>query len=364
MSIGAALTALMSEFPRDLAIGEANRRMRSAEVELRTGVPVGYKAKGYAGQTYVTFTPWFGIFDPDINERPNEGLYVAYICHPDASAVTLTVQQGTDGFRKLKTPAAEVRRLLVQRADWVRAAIGLDQDPLVPGSFGPGKRQPAYEAGSVTSRTYVRDAGLPAEAELVADLQSMLHILDAAADALHSAFGSSWVKPESYLAVEPPPAAGRSHFTPKSSNDYTVELPARTQVKSRLHENVVNDLAKVQADLGWAASSEHPLDLVLRRTNGSGVPKTLIVEVKQVRRGDTVEAVRAAIGQLFTYRFQLFEPPTRPEIRLVAAFSEDVGADLRELLSEELGIAVLWLEERRWHGCARAVATGLVPSAS
>jgi hypothetical protein len=354
----------MSSFPRDLAIGEANRRMRAVEEDLRAGVPVGYKAKGYAGKSLVTFTPWFGIFDPDINERPNEGLYVAYICHPDTAAVTLTVQQGTDGFRKLKTPAPEVRRLLTQRADWIRAAIGLGSDPLPAGSFGPGKRQPSYEAGSVTSLTYPRANGLPVEAQLTADLQSMLRVLDAGAAALRSAYGPTWVKPESYFDAPPPPLTNTARFTPKSGDSYTVDIPARTQVKSRLHENVVNDLAKVQTDLGWAASSEHPLDLVLRRTDTSGATETVIVEVKQVRLGDIVGAVRSAIGQLFTYRFQLFQPQVRPTIRLVAAFSEDVGSDLRQLLTDELGIAVLWLEDRRWQGCPAARAMYLVPEAT
>jgi hypothetical protein len=77
----------MSSFPRDLAIGDARRDMRVVEEDLRTGAPVGYKPKGYVGQT------WFGIFDSDISECPNEGLYVAYICHPDHAAVTLMVQQ-------------------------------------------------------------------------------------------------------------------------------------------------------------------------------------------------------------------------------------------------------------------------------
>jgi hypothetical protein len=78
-----------------------------------------------------------------------------------------------------------------------------------------------------------------------------------------------------------------------------------------------------------------------------------------------VDAVRAAIGQLLTYRFQCFDSQARAQIGLVAAFSEALGNEFLELLSDELGIAVLWLDGHAWQGCGRAVRSGLVePPAS
>jgi hypothetical protein len=361
MGIGTALTGLMTALPPELSLAEASQQMRAIAEDLRASLPIGYKVKGYAGQGGRTVTPWIGVFNPDLTEKPSEGLYVAYICHPDSAAATLTLQQGSEGIQKL-VGAPEARRLLRLRADWVRSTIALEDDSLEPRAFGPGKRQPSYAAGSIASQTY-RVGALPPEQLLAVELTSMLRILDTASSVLRAAYGPGWVKPRSFGSESPEDPQDLPRFVPKSSDNYVAEIASRSQVKTRLHEKVVNDLAGVATSLGWRASSEHPLDLVLRRSN-DGTESTLIVEVKQVRGGNVVEAVRAAIGQLLMYRFQLFEASTRPAIGLVAAFSEDIGGDLRQLLSAELGIAVLWLDGRQWCGCDQAHKRALVSAVS
>ena len=191
----------------------------------------------------------------------------------------------------------------------------------------------------------------------------MLRILDAAAGVLVDGSVSEWIDEDLHTGETRPMPRSIPRFVPKSSDNYTVELEARSLVKSRRHEAVVNDLQRVESQLGWRATSEHPIDLVLRRSV-SGAQMTSIVEVKTVLGGMAVDAVRAAIGQLFTYRYQLFEAPERSTVGLVAAFSEDIGVNLQALLSAELGIAVLWLDGHQWRGCKLADERGLVPDAA
>jgi hypothetical protein len=358
MAIRTALVSLISDLPEDLSLLAANRRIRQIAEDLTLGCPIGYKVKGYAGQGDRTITPWVGIFDSTISDQPSVGLYAAYIRHPDSAAVSLTLQQGSDNLRE-RVGATSARELLRERADWVRSALHLGPDPLVPRSLGPGKRQPLYEAGSIGSVTYRRDA-IPVDGVLEEHLQSILQVLSDAATALEKAKGPQWISIDSssvrdLLEVDPTPT-----FTAKSSENYRAEIPASSQLKTRLHEKVVNDLAEQELASGWRATSEHPIDLVLRRSI-AGADKTHIVEVKQVRKHNIIEAVRGAIGQLFCYRWELFSEEQRPHVGLVAAFSEDIGLEARRLLSEELGIAVLWLNERHWHGCPRAHYECLVP---
>ena len=111
MGIGPALTALMTDLPPELSLREAGHEMRRIAEELVQGSPVGYKVKGYAGQGGRTATPWIGVFDPAISDRPSVGLYVAYICHPDSKAVTLALQQGSDDLRE-RVGATAAKKLL------------------------------------------------------------------------------------------------------------------------------------------------------------------------------------------------------------------------------------------------------------
>jgi MrcB-like, N-terminal domain len=100
MGIRTALTSLVDDLPTELSLLEAGRRIRQIAEDLALDCPVGYTVKGYAGQGGRTTTPWIGLFDPEINNRPNCGLYAAYIRHPDSKAVSLTLQQGCDGLRE------------------------------------------------------------------------------------------------------------------------------------------------------------------------------------------------------------------------------------------------------------------------
>ncbi|WP_037065790.1 MrcB family domain-containing protein [Pseudonocardia acaciae] len=347
----------MTELSRVSTLIEAGRCMREIVSDFEASTPVGYRVTGHVGRGGLTATPWIGVFHPDITVRPQEGLYVALIRHADSAAATLTVQQGGDQLR-LRLGAAEARTQLRRRADRIRAAISLKDEPLDMNHFGTGTRQRGYAAGSIAAKTY-RLQEEPGDAELSRDLRSMLRILDSAASVLDDATGAAWINSDPRADDNRPMPASMRRFVPKSSDDYTVELAPRTLVKTRLHEAVVNDLERHAHALSWAVTSEHPIDLVLRKPTGTGEAQC-IVEVKTVKGGRAVDAVRAAIGQLLTYRFQLFEAEIRATILLVAAFSEDIGPSLRQLLSDELDIAVLWLDDRQWRGCELAERRKLV----
>jgi hypothetical protein len=94
---------------------------------------------------------------------------------------------------------------------------------------------------------------------------------------------------------------------------------------------------------GWTpATNVHPRDLVLRKPGYE-----VFVEAKNV--GNNAElAVRAAIGQLFTYRHFVYDQQ-RENFTLLALFSEPVGAASVDLLTE-LGITAGWFKDGSWEG--------------
>ena len=219
---------------------------------------------------------------------------------------------------------------------------------------GDSARQRLYSAGNIAARLYEAGA-LPVEVQVEIELTSMLRILGTAYDVLCRADSAQWINDVSGDSAADVPPASLPKFIPRNSTNYTVELQAGTQVKASLHEAVVNDVARYAKGCGWAVESQHPIDLVLRRAD-----EVHLVEVKIVRGDNALDSVRADTGQVSTYRSQLFRPAERAQVGLVAASSEDVGVELRELLTDELGIAVLWLDAKTWRGCQRAVSLGLI----
>jgi hypothetical protein len=80
-----------------------------------------------------------------------------------------------------------------------------------------------------------------------------------------------------------------------------------------------------------------------------------LVEAKVLYRGNATEAVRAALGQLFTYRFFLYADD---QPRLVALFAEPIGEAYVTLL-DSLGVASVWKAAGRWLGSPRAQADAI-----
>lgn len=158
--------------------------------------------------------------------------------------------------------------------------------------------------------------------------------------------------------IEPPPPeevidgseAGLDGFKPKDDSDYQVTIDRTTFIKSRVHETLVNDYARWAAAQGFDTGSPHPVDLTLRYDD------TLwVVEAKVLYKGNATDAVRAVIGQLFTYRFMHYRDENPP---LVGLFSEPIGGAYVTLL-ESLGIISVWRSDDTWAGSPPALDLGM-----
>jgi hypothetical protein len=130
-------------------------------------------------------------------------------------------------------------------------------------------------------------------------------------------------------------------FKPKDASDYIARTQLRVLIKSRSHEDLVTRFATWAGAVGFVASSPHPQDLVLRKSGSAW-----LVEAKVLYDGDASAATRAALAQLLDYRYFLHADD--PNLRLVALFSEDVGAAFRSFLARH-GIETVWPASGKWH---------------
>jgi hypothetical protein len=227
------------------------------------------------------------------------------------------------------------------------AGTGFDMD-LGSESFLPR----AYEAGDIASLRY-DTAALPAEEQLTADLLRFLRIYEAAVAArsrLTAANPQRFRIPVQQVREES--ENGDGVFRPKDFSDYLAQIAAHTQVRTRRHEAVVASFGAHARALGWRVRSDvHPRDLTLTGDSGQHV----LCEVKMVRLS-AQNAVREAIGQLFTYRYFLY--PAAPPA-LLAVFSESIGDAFVDLL-EQLGVASVWSEGGgSWRGSSLATSLGV-----
>ncbi|WP_251060176.1 MrcB family domain-containing protein [Streptomyces sp. ISL-100] len=346
---------------RGTGAGVAGQRvLRGVEGRTDLFLPDRYFAKGYGGQGTASTCPWIGVFDPDVNTDPKEGLYLAYIFSADLSAVTLTLQQGVT---KLEDRFPRRRDFLAHLEN--RAAELLDSLPLrlIQGwterpSFGTGDRPKAYEAANVVGRRYPI-AGLPGESDLRDDLSHAASLLQRAA----AAEKLWWHEARTDLpAVEFEPgkhadAGTLDGFHPKSSRDYIANIAAKQQVKRRDHERLIADFGPHAASRGYVPITDrvHPKDLILHRGGEAREegPEWL-VEAKVVKTGNPTTAVREAVGQLKEYSYFLYQKRDQPAPYLIGLFTEDIGVYSTYL--EDQGIASIWKSGGGWSG-SRMAAT-------
>jgi hypothetical protein len=143
------------------------------------------------------------------------------------------------------------------------------------------------------------------------------------------------------------------NFSPKDSTAYLAHLAGQILVKSRAHESLVKDYGLWARRQGFTPLTLHPRDLVLQHPGGEW-----LVEAKMLYDGNATEAVRAATGQLLSYRHFFYTVSKLALPSLLALFSEDVGAAYVEFL-ESLSIASVWRSTGSWAGSRSAVAAGL-----
>lgn len=357
MTLTEFLVTVSETYDRDAPMSSpAQTLLRRADTYLKDLVPGGIVIRGSGGKGRGTYTPWVGFFDPDETDTPEAGIYVVYLFSADLSFVTLSVMQGITHLSK-QLGAAPARKRLQQDALAIQAAItpinGWDTTMALAST---GFRQLAYEAGNIAARRYAVDE-LPTEPSLRQDLSRSLELYQAAVLAKRRLLqaepgkitSSSVIQETSSIGADP--LAG---FKPKSADDYAAHMIGRTLIKSRRHEQLINSYGSWARDHGFKVSTEHPVDLVLRRDQ-----HTWLVEGKVLYVGNATHAVRAAIGQLFTYRYFLYGPTK--EARLLALFAEPVGDGFVTFL-EECGIASVWKDINGWSGSMEARQSELTDS--
>ncbi|MFG2883859.1 MrcB family domain-containing protein [Streptomyces sp. NPDC048297] len=329
-------------------------------------LPDGFVASGHGGQTTAASTPWIGVFDPEINKEPQEGLYLAYIFDADLTAVTLTVQQGVTKLSE-KLTQAELRRELKRRA--LRLRAGIQPELAVQWAYSPifGARQErprSYEAGSVAARRY-DIAVLPPEETLAKDLRTASLLLrDAAASQRIWLQTPSPDEPFVYVNEGHAPADDPlDGFHPNDSSDYYVHIKGGWRRRERPHEELIGDFGHHAVTRGYTPITQgmYPRDLVLRRRIADE-PRTWLVEGKAVMKGNATKAVREAVAQLLEYSYYWHEKRGEPKPHLIALFTEGVGQYAEYL--EDQGIASIWrTPEGTWAGSPMAAAWNLIHDA-
>ena len=251
----------------------------------------------------------------------------------------------------------EARRLLAADAAAIREALptpattGLDTTVDLATS---GFRQLGYSSACVVARRYAI-ATLPPEATLRQDLTRFLAIYQDAIEVKRRLAVTAVVTTtaSTKLQLEAAQDDLLAHFRPKDDSDYVARLQGRKLVKSRRHERLIAEYGRWAASQGFAASTrEHPRDLMLRKEGAEWM-----VEAKVLYGGNATHAVRAALGQLLTYRHFLWPLPAA-QPGLVALFSEPVG-DAYVSFLDGMGVAVAWKEGGGWRGSSSAIAAGL-----
>jgi hypothetical protein len=329
--------------------------LRDAPAQIGEHIPPGLLVQGSGGRGSPTDTPWVGIFDPDETSSPHQGIYLVYLFSSDLSTVSISLLQGMEDLRReIGDAAARVR--LASDAEMIRGNLSPGALDLLSVSLDlgpdPGARQKAYIAANIACREYAISM-MPAEDELRADLFRFLRIYEESVSAKRSLLQRV---PGSMGSPSAPQVVGDdkdplSEFKPKDEGDYLAHLAERTLVKTRRHERLVREYAEWATQRGFVASTEHPRDLVLRRDETEW-----IVEAKVVRRGNATDAVRAAVGQLFAYKYAFYDADS--SVGLLALFSEAVGEFYLGFL-HRCNIEAIWWEGGRWAGSAGAMSAGL-----
>ncbi|QWF84966.1 MrcB family domain-containing protein [Amycolatopsis sp. CA-230715] len=350
MDLGTLIKRVAAVYDRTASMDSAAQvLLRSAGSELAPLVR-GYIIVGSGGMGQGAHVPWIAVFDPDETASATRGLYVVYLFAADMSTISLSLNQGVTEARKLWGSEARVR--LAQQSSAIRDQI---ESSLIAG-LAPAidlkhtSQLPRdYEAGNIVAQTY-STATLPSEKELRADLQRFIQLYQVAIevrDGLAVSDPAVIVSPGPQLKPE-----SQAEFKPKNSDDYVQTITGRTIRKSRKHETLVKEYGEYLIMTGFEANTRvHPRDLVATR----GTDEWMI-EAKVVRKGNGVNAVREAIGQLLMYR--KFVCPNPDEVHMVALFNEPVGEACVELL-EELRIACVWQDNDRWIGSPTAYAAGI-----
>lgn len=363
MEIREFLAEIGSTYDSELGINKgvyAQDLLRAAADHFGPHVPPGWQVSGNGGQGSAGFTPWVGVFSPNVTLNPHRGLYIVYLFAKDLKTVTLALNQGvSDLLDELRlagtmTVLEKEAHRLIQEIPALRASDL--REPMELGCQRP--RQRAYEAGAVATRRYTL-ANLPSEDELRSDLWHMAELLELAAlnQAEVRCSGRSEAELRDFGAATRVARAGDpvERFKPKDASDYETHLAGRTLTKHREHEALIEQFGRFVQEKGFSASTNvHPRDLTLTRGTGHW-----LVEAKAIYTGNATQAVREATGQLLTYRHFLYRAVGKPDPYLVGLFTESVGDGYVQFL-ESMGIGSVWRTPQGWEGSPLSSGWGLL----
>lgn len=327
--------------------------LKSAPAELKNAVPPTIEIAFGGGKGNTTSTPWVAFMNPDETDSARHGIYVVYLLSADKEMLGLILGQGVSELSE-KYGVKEARQRLAAEAKKIRSELPETDVARFPDSLdlrSRGSLQRSYVAGTICCRMY-ETRTLPGAEDMQADLDNLLVLYQSAIDAKQNLLltkpgvieTSSSTKTN--LAVNP-----LIGFKPKNSDDYRSTLVGRTLVKSRRHELLIKNFGEACQAKGFSAQTPHPIDLVLELLS-----VTILVEAKVLYKGDATTAVRGAIGQLFDYRYHLYDPADSP--MLLGLFSESIGQDFVVFL-ESLSIASIWWSHEGWQCSPLAIDWGL-----
>lgn len=335
--------------------------LRAAREHIGPYVPVGWEVGGNGGNGYAGFTPWVGVYSPSVTLNPHRGLYVVYLFAADLKSVTLALNQGVTELKEELKSVRAAKAVLKSEAERLVAALPALQEERwrQPMDLACNQSdQKAYEAGAVATRRYDL-ADLPTEKELRTDLWRMADFLQSAAvnQAEHLSRRASPKDRRDIDAARLIAAAGdpAEWFKPKDASDYEVHLASRTMTKRREHEELIKQFGLHVQTLGFSANTNvHPRDLTLKKAGTEW-----LVEAKAIYSGNATQAVREAIGQLFTYRHFLYLVKQSPSPHLLALFTEPIGPGYVEFL-ESIDIGSVWRTPAGWEASHMAEAWGVI----
>ncbi len=320
---------------------ECQRFIKNAPELLSKYVPATLEMKSSGGKGRPTLTPWVGFFNPEETDTPQEGIYVVYLLAADNKVLNLLLGQGQEYLAR-QHGNKQARRILSEDAEIIRNEMTKDFAS-VPNEQvelrSKGWRQLSYSASSITSKVYEIDQ-LPPEDILAGDLRKMFD------------FYSSAVSTKKRLLLTQPGTINSPtktdtnsekdinlSFQPKDSDDYRVLMKESVQIRKRTHEKLILNFGKFAEHLNFELDTPHPQDLVLHKNGDS-----ILIEAKMVYHHDSRNAVRSAIGQLFDYRHFLYATNKRKVPKLIALFSEPIGAAYVSFL-ETQDIGSIYLDE-------------------
>lgn len=162
--------------------------------KLRAGLPAiiqrevrgadRYLVKGSAGKGNWVRCPWVSLLNPTITTSVQKGYYVVLLFREDMSGYYLSLNQGVQSIIEGKYEIKPKEILLLQAKDF-RAQLGTNEEfPLESIDLAPSSKSNLsayYECGHVVGKYYDARA-LPADSQLVYDIERMLALYDYVAE--------------------------------------------------------------------------------------------------------------------------------------------------------------------------------------